>query len=355
MPVLPTDITLGNSISSLLMKASNWVGSRFSHPQFSSDYALDSIALIDERLRPQAPMPKDDIEIMTRLNLSNMGLRNAQQVTAESHPELYSAWRTLCQRAGYGNKVPQLIMTESQTANAMEITDNEMVITSGLLKMLTLREVVAVLGHELGHGRHDHTSVRVTSLGLFSAAGALAGNFVGKMGGTDPHGVARDMDRGFMAMLGPFGRWINEHFLTQLPHTDTPRPASLLGYAMYIAGGALLGQVAANQISVKPTELQADLDGVAISGDAEALASALSKMQASDPRGAFSRWLGYLKSGYPTVDERVDNIRRAASELPPNPVPAVLGPVPVARPRPQVNGVALGERVAAPDMQALLG
>lgn len=342
MPVLPTSLTFGSGISAQLMRASQWVQGHFTSQEFSNEYALDHVTLIDERLRPKAPMPKDDIEIMTRLNLSNMGLRNAQLVTAESHPELHAAWGTLCQRAGYGTKMPQLIITESKIANAMEITDSEMVITTGLLKMLTLREVVGVLGHELGHGRHDHTGPRVAALSVFGAAGALTGNFVGKMGGDNPSGVHPHLRR-----FGKAGEWVEKHFFPALPRGEVPRPASMLGYASYIAAGVGIGQIAANQVSVKPTELQADLDGVAISGDPEALASALSKMQAADPRGPISRFWGYLASGYPTVNERVDNIRRAAAEIPANPVPAALGPVPQKR----VQNVALGERLEAPSIQ----
>lgn len=345
MPVLPTDLAFGQGLSARLMRASNWVKAHFSGPSFTADEALDRVALIDERLRPRAPMPKDDIEIITRMNLSTMGLRNAQQVTAESHPELFAAWQTLCQRAGYGPKLPQLIVTESAMANAMEISDSEMVITTGLLKMLTLRETVAVLGHELGHGRHDHMGVRMAALGTFGGAGALVGNYLAKVPITPEPG-----EHWLLQRLGPAGRFLERHFFTPVPGT-LPRPSSLLGSVVMILAGIGIGQIAANQIAVKPTELQADLDGVAISGDPQALASALTKMKEADPRGPVRRWWGYLKSGYPTVEERVDNIRRAAAERPAHPVPAALGPVPGT----QVQGVAHAERIETGDIQPTLG
>lgn len=360
MPLMPTNLSFDDgrfTISNVLHRFASLFGggegSFFSeHRKFSSEYTVDNVALIDERLRPKAPMPKEDIEILTRVGLSNMGLRNAQLVTGDSHPELYAAWKTLCQRAGYGQKVPQLIVTESSIVNAMEITDNEMVITTGLLKMLDLREVTAVLGHELGHGRRDHTSVRQNAGMVFTVGGALAGNFVGKMGGIDPYGLG---NRNAFSWLGAPGRWIDKHFFPQLPDTPTPRPASYLGYLAYIGAGTFLGRIAANQVTVKPTELQADLDGVAISGDPEALASALTKMQAADPRGPMRRFWGYLKSGYPTVEERVDNIHRAASDMPPNPIPVVMAPAPYASPSMQVSGVAQAERLEAPDVHAMIG
>lgn len=346
MPVLPTDLAFGNGLDAKLMQMRQWLTQMFSGRQFAGDHAIEHIQLIDERLRPKAPMPRDDIEIMTRVGLSNMGLRNARLVTTESHPELHEAWRELCVRAGYGNKVPQLIITESPMANAMEVTDSEMVITTGLLKMLDLREVIGVLGHELGHGRRDHTGVRITSMVAFGGAGALVGNFLGKMGGIDPDGMHRRI------LPGALGRWVERHFFSPMPEHAGMRPASLLGYAALILGGVSVGRIAANQVSVKPTELQADLDGVAISGDAEALASALTKMQAADRRGPIARWWGYMKSGYPTVDERVANIRRAGKEMPANPVPAALAPAegPLAGPLAQVREVASAERIEMPEL-----
>ncbi len=342
MAVLPTNLTFGSSISSQLMRASNWVQGVFGVREFSSDETLASLPLVDERLRPKAPMPKDDIEIITRLNLSNMGLRNAQQVTAESHPELHATWATLCQRAGYGANMPQLIVTESKVANAMEITDSEMVITTGLLKMLTLREVAGVLGHELGHGRRDHGGPRVAATAAFGGAGMVLGNYAAKKG------MLGETVLRMGQLFGHRGEAAAQWLTGAQPRHQ---PISLLGYGAMMAAGAGIGMVAANHVSVKPTELQADLDGVAISGDGEALASALIKMQAADPRGPVGRWFGYMVSGYPTVNERVANIRRASADMPANPVPITLEPVPQLR----VHGATLGERVEADKAQPTLG
>jgi Zn-dependent protease with chaperone function len=349
MAFVSDSLPISTGISSRLMSLSYWVNNKFgaaSGNALAGNYAIDTVPLVDERLRPKVPMPKDSIEILTRLNLSNMGLLNAQEVTAESHPELYSAWLTLSQRAGFTQKTPQLIITESKMANAFEIGNGQMVITTGLLKMLTMREVVGVVAHELGHGRHNHTGMRRVALAGFGAAGLVTGDYIGHHGGLR----GGEATGRFFNRFGRVGRSLQDILLPQRPEGGHLRPTSFLGYIAYMFVGYQIGNVAANQISVKPSELQADLDSVAISGDGEALASALLKMQAADRRGPLSRFAGYLVSGYPTMEQRVTNIRRATAELPYNPVPAVLEPAPEAaepKPHPQVSGVQHAERVQA--------
>lgn len=335
MPFIPAQFGFAQAIGTSLVNAFDWVQEHLVGHRFSGHHALGDIPLIDERLRPKAPMPKAEIALNTELLLSQIGLHNTRTVTAQSHPELHRAWGELCHRAGY-NEVPPLVIAESPVANAMVVHDGTMVITTGLLSMLTLRETAGVMAHELGHGRRDHMTVRAAALGGFAGAGALLGNYLGKI--PQEAGESR-------ARFGKVGEWIQKYF------TPTDARPSLLGNALMIVGFGAMGQIAANQIAVKPTELQADLDGVSISGDPEALASALLKMQAADKRGPIMRWFGYLESGYPTMGERVDNIRRAAQQVPQNPVPSAQGPVP----SPKVSGVALDAPVAAAQPQAELG
>ncbi len=353
MALFPTDQSLGDLISSKLMDASQWVGHHFhganggvTAQAIDAQAALpmESLPLIDERLRPRAPMVAEEIEILTRLQLSNNGFRHARLINAQSHPELYAAWGALCRRAGHHGPMPQLILTESSIPNAMELHSGEMVVTSGLLQRLNMREVIAVLGHELGHSRHEHGMVRGTAMAFFAGMGALLGNFVGKVGGIGP--VASTG----LHKLGKPGRLAADFLFG--PHREGP--ASLLGSAAYIGMGAATGLMVANQITVKPTELQADIDGTIISGDPDALISALEKLHASDTRKGLGRWFGYLKSGYPTMEQRIEVIRKVGAEQSGQPLPEVLAPV--GRPAPEsaqplakVHEVTLGDRVAAPD------
>lgn len=333
---MPASANLAERVSDLLMRASDWVHGLAggSGLEFSGDQSISQVALADERLRPKAPMPKDDIDIVTRLQLSHRGYRNPQSVTAESHPELYAAWQTLCHRAGYA-KPPQLMITESRVPQASAMNSGEMMVSTGLLQLLNLREVVGVLGHELGHGRRNHNGPRVAASLVFGTMGALVGDHLGARGGMALPTTRWKLPR----WLGGSDRLLEQYY----GHAPQRQPSSVLATLGFIAGGAALGNVFANQVSVKPTELQADLDGVAISGDPEALASAFAKMQAVDKRNPVARWFGYMRSGYPTMDERIANIHRAAIDMPPNPVAAVLGPVP------QVSDVVHAARVVAPE------
>lgn len=330
MAMVPTHIAFGQGLSDQLMRASEWVASHFSAAQVSPyPMPLDTITLVDERLRPRAPMTKDDIDVMTRMQLGHMNLRNPQRVTAQSHPELYGAWKTLAQRAGYGKTVPQLIVAETPMVNAFKLSETEMVVTTGMLHIMNLRETLAVLGHELGHGRRDHVGVRVAATGLFAGAGGLVGDYVARYGWEKkPEKAPGMLGRAWKACFGWLSDWTEKHFAAPRAH-DLP-PASFLGSVASIAAGAAIGSIAANHISVKPTELQADLDGVAISGDPEALASALRKLQAADHRGPVRKLWAYVRSGYPTTDQRVENIQRAARDTVVQPLPIALQPVPQA-------------------------
>lgn len=82
----------------------------------------------------------------------------ARRVTREEQPALWRTVENLC--IGAGLPPPALYVVESEVANAFAIGHDpdhaSLVITSGLLSLLTPRELAAVIAHELSHiGNYD--------------------------------------------------------------------------------------------------------------------------------------------------------------------------------------------------------
>ena len=296
------------------------------YSDFSPEEVLAKTPNIDPRFIAKAPMSNENLDVHTLSELGKMGLKRGKEITAQSHPELYQAFAEMSARAGLKH-VPQLILAESKTVNALTITPQEMCVTTGLLKILTLREASAVLGHELGHGSSNHTTPRVVASGLFVGGGALMGEYYSRLPGT---GGGRHVLPGY------------------LPETI---------FNMFVGGW--LGSIVANQISVRPTELDADRKGAHISGDPEGLISALQKLEGSRKAGPLTRAFAMLTSGYPSTETRINRLRAIAQSIPEAPAAPVaeVAPVPVdaigSSPTALITGAALAARVSAPDTPAL--
>lgn len=87
---------------------------------------------------------------------ANAGLLRPQQA-----PELYRVMGLLYERAGL-SIVPRLYYAPSADLNAFAVGnrhDGGIAVTEGLLRSLTLRELVGVLAHEVSHLRHNDTRV----------------------------------------------------------------------------------------------------------------------------------------------------------------------------------------------------
>lgn len=261
------------------------------------DRPLNESMIMDPRLRARVPMSSEGIDKKTRHHLGKAGLYYVKLATAETHPELMRAWEIMCQRAGL-EKAPQLIIAESKMVNALTLNRHEVAVTTGLLEALDLRETVAVLGHELGHARNDHGAVRIAAHIGFGGIGLLVGSVFGYF-------------------------------------------ADVIGF--------LTGGVTANQVTVKPTELQADLEGAAISGDPEGLIRALHKLNKHNHKNPITSFVGYMNSGYPTMKERIDNLQLIASHMPPAAIPPDLVVTQPGKPAAKVNAVSQNDRVAQAD------
>jgi len=124
--------------------------------------------------------------------------------------------------------------------------------TRGLLAMLDRREIRGVMAHELAHVKHRDTLTMTVTATIAGAIGALA-NFAFFFGGRDEEG----------------------------------RPTGLIG-AIVIA---VLGPIAASLVQMaisRGREYEADRAGAEISGDPQALASALQKIEAYAKGGYFN-------------------------------------------------------------------
>jgi Zn-dependent protease with chaperone function len=326
-------------VNHTLGTAARWVSGIFHAHTPSPEAALLSSPLRDARLAPKVPMSHEQIDVGTLAQLSSIGLKRGKLVTSESHPELMAAWGSMAQRAGLA-RAPQLIIAESDTLNALTISKDEVAITTGLLKRLDLRQTVAVLGHELGHVRSDHVSSRVVATVGLAGAGMAAGNEFGRHGGVST--VSGKLAERFPKAT-PVLKWFGLN--------PQGRASSALGYAAYIGAGAVAGSVLANQLTVRPTELDADRKGAHISADPQGLASALEVLQQSASKKTLLGTLTHLRSGYPSVQARIDQLRQMGSAeapvlaqvLTPKPAPAAA-----TTPQSQVQQVALAERVGAP-------
>lgn len=322
----------------------------FGYTDFSPEEVLNNTPGIDPRFIAKAPMSNADIDVHVLSQLGSIGLKRGKEITATSHPELYHAWAAMSTRAGL-TPPPQLILAESKTINALTLSPQEIVVTTGLLKLLNLREVTAVLGHELGHGSSNHTTPRVLATGIFGAAGLVLGDHFAYHGGIGHYLKADVANPGFLrrAALGLFG--------------NGKAPLSFLGSAASVAAGGALGMMVANQVSVRPTELDADRKGALISGDPEGLISALSKLDHGRKASPIRTFFSYLQSGYPSMETRIRRLReleqRMPAESPAAPMEAVA-PVPVAQaevammmPGAQIHSAMQAERVGTPVAPAL--
>jgi heat shock protein HtpX len=170
---------------------------------------------------------------------------NAQEVDETSAPQFYRLVRDLAQRAQL--PMPRVYLIQEDAPNAFATgrnPDNAAVAaTTGILRVLSERELRGVMAHELAHVRHRDILISTISATMAGAIGMLA-NFAMFFGGRDSEG----------------------------------RPANpIVGLLV-----AILAPIAASLIQMaisRAREFEADRGGAEISGDPQALASALQKIQ----------------------------------------------------------------------------
>ncbi len=170
---------------------------------------------------------------------------NAQQVDETSAPQFYAMVRDLAQRAGL--PMPKVYIIDEMQPNAFATGRNPehaaVAATTGILQLLSAREMRGVMAHELAHVAHRDILISTISATMAGAISAPA-NFAMLFGGRDEEGRPVNPLAGILvAFLAPLA-------------------ASLIQMAISRA-----------------REFEADRGGAEISGDPLALADALGKIQ----------------------------------------------------------------------------
>ena len=169
-------------------------------------------------------------------------LYRAQQVDATSAPQLYNTVGELAARAGL--PMPKVYLIDEAQPNAFATGRNPghaaVAATTGILQLLTARELRAVLAHELSHVRHRDI---LTSTITASIAGAIS-------------------------TLANFGMFFGGR------NNDNRNPLVALVVLILAPIAAVLIQLAIS----RGREYEADRGGAELSGDPHALADALAKI-----------------------------------------------------------------------------
>jgi len=219
----------------------------------------------------------------------------AQEVDETSAPMLYSMVRELAQRAEL--PMPRVYLIDEAQPNAFATGRNPehaaVAATTGILQLLSTRELRGVMAHELTHVKHRDILISTISATVAGAISSLA-NFFMFFGGS------RD-----------------------------ERPNPIVGILVMILAplAAMLIQMAIS----RAREFEADRGGAEISGDPNALADALTKIDAyargipmraaeTHPETAQMMIMNPLSGGglrglfstHPATEERVGRLRAMA-------------------------------------------
>jgi heat shock protein HtpX len=169
---------------------------------------------------------------------------NAQEVDENTAPQFYRMVRDLATRANL--PMPRVYLINEDAPNAFATGRNPehaaVAATTGILRVLSEREMRGVMSHELAHVKHRDILISTISATMAGAIAALA-NFAMFFGGRDRDGRSGN-------------------------------PIAALAVALLAPIAAALIQMAIS----RAREFEADRGGAQISGDPEALASALDKI-----------------------------------------------------------------------------
>ena len=168
---------------------------------------------------------------------------NAREVDAQSAPKFYNMVKELAQNAGL--PMPKVYIIDEQQPNAFATgRDPEhaaVAATTGIMRILSERELRGVMAHELAHVKHRDTLISTISATIAGAISSIAQFGMLFSGGARDRGV---------------------------------HPAVALLIMLVAPLAAMLIQMAIS----RAREFEADKGGAEISGDPEALASALRKI-----------------------------------------------------------------------------
>lgn len=234
--------------------------------------------------------------VSDRLALYSMG---ATRVSKDEYPEIHTMVNRLSQQANV--PTPSVAVADSRVPNAFAAgrsSDNATVaVTTGLLQLLTEKELSGVIAHEIAHVKNRDVMVMTIASFLSTVAFMIVRLGVFFTGGHERRGDGRV----FIAVIASLAVWIVSYVLIR----------SLSRYREYAA----------------------DEGGVAITGNPSALASALMKLdnkigsvpnrdlrEQSEMNAFFiipvkSDLIGRLFSTHPSTEQRVDRLREIEVEL----------------------------------------
>jgi len=169
---------------------------------------------------------------------------NAQEVDETTAPQFYRMVRELAAKAEL--PMPRVYLIQEDAPNAFATGRNPqhaaVAATTGILRVLSERELRGVMAHELAHVKHRDILISTISATMAGAISMLA-NFAMLFGGRDSEGRSVNPIVSILVML------------------LAPLAASLIQMAIS-----------------RSREFEADRGGAQISGDPQALASALQKI-----------------------------------------------------------------------------
>ncbi|MBU3601214.1 zinc metalloprotease HtpX [Polynucleobacter sp. AM-25C3] len=173
-------------------------------------------------------------------------MTNARQVDEHSAPQLYSLVKELANKAGL--PMPKVFLIDEDAPNAFATGRNpehaSVAATTGILRILSPRELRGVMAHELAHVQHRDILISTLAATMAGAISALA-NFAMFAGGRSSEGRQGNPLASLLVMI------------------LAPLAASLI------------------QMSIsRAREYEADRGGAEMSADPEALAQALQKIHA---------------------------------------------------------------------------
>ena len=221
---------------------------------------------------------------------------NAQEVDEASSPYLYNMVRELAQRAQI--PMPRVYLIDEAQPNAFATGRNPdhaaVAATTGILQMLSARELRGVMAHELSHVKHRDILISTISATIAGAISSLA-QFGMLFGGSRDGERANPIVSIVVMILAPIA--------------------------------AMLIQMAIS----RAREFEADRGGAEISGDPNALADALAKIDAyardipmhtaeAHPETAQMMIMNPLSGGgirglfstHPATEERIERLRAMA-------------------------------------------
>ena len=237
-----------------------------------------------------------------RLAIASMG---AYEVSERQAPQIYQIVRELSAKAG--KPMPRIYIAPTESPNAFATGRNErhaaVCCTQGILRILNARELRGVLGHELMHVYNRDILTSAIASAMATVITYLGYSLMYFGGGNSR---SRDNASGGLGLIGV-----------------------LLSMVLAPIGASLI------QMAISRTrEYDADEDGSRLTGDPEALASALNKITATAQAvplvktagtqsvssmmiaNPFStRGFSRLFSTHPPTDERISRLMAMAQQM----------------------------------------